>query len=47
MSPTYSSGVFTASFIIGSNNFGDAFFIASRKQARAAISKHNTLESTS
>ena len=47
MSPIYSSGVTTSTFIIGSRSFAAALFIASLNAARAAISKANTDESTS
>ena len=46
-SPTWSSGVVTSTSMIGSRMTGPAFFMPSRKQALAAISKASADESTS
>ena len=42
MSPIYSSGVTTSTFIIGSSSTGPAFWTPSRKAAREAISNAST-----
>ena len=46
-SPTWSCGVVTSTSMIGSRMIGPAFFMPSRKQAFAAISKASAEESTS
>ena len=47
MSPWYSSGVVTSTFMIGSSRIGLAFFIASLKAKMPAILNASSDESTS